>query len=199
MGLDGVEFFCAVDDGAAEPDLVDVHGFDVVASSDVEDATGGLHEVGSSEGGHFEDFGTTADDGDGLVVSEACDVDAHDGFVIVGSWGFRLTAASMSRRAMSVSSASSGNSPRTRTWYAEDLVPRWLARFCAHLGVAMPRRWSSVPWMRWSARLARNAFSLERRALFSLGSGVRGNDVGFAGEGIVVAGVSPSLASPLSP
>ncbi len=88
---------------------------------------------------------------------------------------------------MSVSSASSGNSPRTRTWYAEDLVPRWLARFCAHLGVAMPRRWSSVPWMRWSARLARNAFSLERRALFSLGSGVRGNDVGFAGEGIVVA------------
>ena len=85
VSFDGVEFICAVDDGAADPDFVDDHGFDVVAARDVEDSTGGLHEVGSSECGHFENFGPAANDGDGLVVSEACDVDAHDGFLFVGN------------------------------------------------------------------------------------------------------------------
>ncbi len=33
----------------------------------------------------FRRFRAAAYDGDGLVVSEACDIDSHDGFVIVGS------------------------------------------------------------------------------------------------------------------
>ena len=76
------ELVDAVGDSSAETDVVDEYGFDTVGLCDLDGSAGGVHEVGFSMGDEVDDFGSASHDGDGLVVSESCDVESHDGFFV---------------------------------------------------------------------------------------------------------------------
>ena len=77
------ELVDAVDDASAHAYVVGVDGLDAVGSCDVDGSADGVHEVGLAVCGEFDDLRSPSYDGDGLVVSEACDVESHDRLVVV--------------------------------------------------------------------------------------------------------------------